>query len=95
MENILIKLLQLYLHRGSRLSLTVEEDELLILGAPFVHSVAVRHEHLGVEGGGARIQVGEMWSLFRKSTFSPNSSHAKSNFLSCCLSRTAQQQLTK
>ena len=77
MENILIKLLQLYLHRGSRLSLTVEEDELLILWAPFVDSEAVRHEHLGAEGGGARIKVGGIRTLSSAyRPLCPNSSHA-------------------
>ena len=66
------------------MSLTVEEDVLLILRAPFVHPEAVRHEHLGagLEGEGLRAgQPSQNRALF------PKFLHEKSNFLlPSCLS---------
>ena len=43
---------QRYLRLRIRLSLTVEEDVLLILRTPFVNPESVRHEHLGAGDGG-------------------------------------------
>ena len=73
-----------YLRLWIRLSLTVEEDVLLILRAPFVNPEAVRHEHLGagVEGEGLRAgQPSQNRALF------PKFLHEKSYFLlPSCLS---------
>ena len=75
---------QRYLRLRIRLSLTVEEDVLLILRAPFVNPEAVRHEHLGagVEGEGLRAgQPSQNRALF------PKFLHEKSYFLlPSCLS---------
>ena len=75
--------------------MTVEEDELLALRAPFVDSEAVRHEHLGAEGGGARIKVGGIRTLFRKSAPLPKFLPRKQNPISFPVVYREQLRLAK